>query len=244
MRRIAFSLLLILPLACTLGFGGQSVPMGALPRSISAPATPPTTACAVLAPASPVTTSAIDTTGATAIVFGTSFYALGGATGITVTDNKANGPAVALTVHTNGGEGSQLLYYLLPTVGPGHTFTISSTGGSNYYASACITLLFGPTVFDAGTDQGGTGVSTTCQTGTAINPGAGSHTIISAVTPGNEGAATPDSGFTVLGTPEPSGGVGWTLTEAYLIQASGSSVQPTWTHPAASNPACSIASFH
>lgn len=179
---------------------------------------------ATVAGASGGTTAAVNTTGANFIVLVT---AQSGTT--TVSDNKGN-TYTPLTLYTVSGGGSGQLYYCTPaTVGAGHTFTISTSFG--VLTAMAFSGMASSSVFQAGTDSGAFGFAVT-----TLQPGSTSPTGSSLIISGTAWSTT---GATVsIGTPSFNstyqtayaagsnlGGAG-----AYLIQASGSTLNPTWTY--------------
>src|SRR5580765_7474142 len=70
------------------------------------------------------TTAAIDTTGANLLVISASWVGFGSDS---VSDSKGN-TWVPLTQHASGTKKHQFFYCLTPTVGTGHTFTVSGGG--------------------------------------------------------------------------------------------------------------------
>lgn len=89
------------------------------------PATPALIANTTVAVPVTATTGAIDTTGATILVAGVSWFG-GGGVGV-VTDSKGN-VWTPLTAQASGNFNFQFFYAANPTVGSGHTFTL--TGGN------------------------------------------------------------------------------------------------------------------
>ena len=118
---------------------------------------------------STTTSSAIDTTGANFLVFAVSFY---GATVPSVSDNKGNTSNYQqLTVYGSPSYSTVLFYCASPTVGTGHTFTV--TGTSIFFAAEvqAFSGIVAVSPFQAGTDSGAAQSS-----GTSIQPGSISPT--------------------------------------------------------------------
>lgn len=172
------------------------------------------------------TTDAIDTTGADLLV-----VHVGHGTGGdgTITDSKSN-TWTALT--TQGGE-STLWYCLNPTVGTGHTFTV--TGGS--FPSISVAAFSGECTYDQ--ESGGTDN----QPG-AITPAANGALLISgfAHQQTSFGVVAVNSGFAIAAefTYSAGGRIGSAL--AYFEQATAASIQPTWSNGVAAR-GVSMASF-
>lgn len=212
-------------------------------RSFNTVAVPPLSVlasanCFSLGVNSPNTTSAIDTTGASMIAVSIAYQIASGT--LTVTDNKGNGDAVALPPTTTGTNvESQIFYWLNPTVGTGHTFTV--TGGSPYFASACITPIAGGSgVFDS--SALGANANPTC----AIEPfdaGSGPHILITTAGATLAGTASIDNSFTVDAQQALVAATSYGIASAHLIQSpNGSSVSAVWT--IAGSVSCTVASFH
>ena len=92
-----------------------------------------------------VTSNAIDTTGANLIVLAVSYYGGLGNTLIAgeVSDSKGN-TWTALTNRGSNNAGNVRLFYCSnPTVGSGHTFTASDSGGGGTYPSLFAIALSG-----------------------------------------------------------------------------------------------------
>lgn len=187
------------------------------------------------------TTSAINTTGSNLIVVGISYSNSLGTP--TLSDSKSN-TWTPLTVHieSNVSGAAHIFYYCSnPSVGSGHTFSLS---GATAYASICV-AAFGNAkasspfdVQNGGVQEGGT----TVQVGN-VTPSENGELLISGIILYDPGIPTIDSGFTIIDTQQHSGGVNFGSSIAYLIQTSAGSLNPTWTLPASDTSAGSIATF-
>jgi hypothetical protein len=217
--------------------------VGSATYTISASGPTFTENCYQISNSIPYTTSAVDTTGSTFIAIAWAAYSL--PSGFSVTDNKGNGSASTLTVYGNES-GTLWQYYAQPTVGSGHTFTLNNTLGPPY-AQVCIYVWKGVTgLLDSGTDSGANPSSgTTCQPASAINPGSGTHVVLTAVADNSHMSTTQaiNSGYTADQVLAGISGDYISLATAHLIQNPGASTQPTWS--GLSTPvACSIFAFH
>jgi hypothetical protein len=182
---------------------------------------------------SPITTSAIDTTGADLIVLVRSVYDNG--TPSTPTDNKSN-TWTALTRRQATGDTAydvRIWYSVNPTVGSGHTFTQGSSGA--IYPSLHVMAFSGShaSPFDQESGQG-TGSVTSVQAG-SLTPSEGNCLVISGMVsngglPGIDGTYT-ESATAAIGGTSVSGGI------AYDIQTTATATNPTWSwsgsHPSA-----------
>ena len=241
MKRIALAVLLSLCGAALLGMGGQSVPMGALPVALGTSA--PTTTCSAMVNVNPYTTPASNTTGAGAVVVSVGFYTGTGAALMSVTDNKGNGSATALPVYKGNDVAVATLYYVLPTVGTGHTFTITSNAGSPYAGVAMRNCRAWRNHGGCRVISGSGGSGDNCSTG-AVTLTGGGYAAISSFAFANVPVTSVNNAFTIGGS---LAGVTATYigdAEAYLKAAAGS-LNPTWTATGQNDVgACSIISFH
>jgi hypothetical protein len=183
------------------------------------------------------TTSAVNTTGANLIVIQASNYAVQAAP--TITDNKSN-TWTALTAQAGSVVRGTLYYCLNPTVGSGHTFTITSTGG---YPSLSILAFSGvatTSAFDV--QNGSTASSSTTVAPGSITPSAANELVITGVGTQSAAVSSVGSGFTIGST------ANWSASQfgsslAYLIQTTATAENPTWTMSGSATLSAEIASF-
>jgi hypothetical protein len=173
-----------------------------------------------------ITTSAIDTSGANFLV--TCVQSSGGTR--TMSDSYGN------TWQALGysGNAAQLFYSYNPTVGTGHTFTATTSGGDISIAVAAFSgMLTTSSVYESGSNVYGSpigGSQGPVQAG-SITPATSGDLIINGLgwtkTSGSQGTVSIDSGFTLLDLT----GIGnWSnAVLAYLITSSTSSEDPNWT---------------
>lgn len=190
--------------------------------------------------ANSITTSSIDTTGASLIVVGMSRDDSTQPTGLS--DNKNNQWTHIITV-VQGATRSSLFYTKATNVGAGHTFT-------NDRISNFCTLYVGAFSGEAGeypflVDKTAANniSSTTLSTG-SITPTYNNELIVTHL--GISGAGTPisiDSGFTEIGEIDFNTGVYYGGSMAYIIQTTASAVNPTWTRTNSNPMATTMASF-
>lgn len=189
-----------------------------------------------------VTTSSIDTTGATLITLCVASY---GASAVpTMSDSKSN-TWTQRTTYTPAGDNVRhtIFYCVSPTVGSGHTFTAS---GSGIYPAIAARAWSGNATTGTYLTENG---QSTSSTQTSYAPGS--------VTPSSNGAllvagwalyggtTSPsiDNGFTIAGTVNYSSGNCFGLRDAYLIQTSAGAINPTLSWTTAVKVASSIAAF-
>lgn len=167
------------------------------------------------------TTTAADTTGANFLV-----ASIGGSSvsNCAMSDSKSNS-WTALTPAS--GTASTITFYSTPTtVGSGHTFTV----GTCTFASMVVSAWSGMvtmSVFQTGVQSQATG------TGSSIQPGSvtpsGKTLLISALSEEDTTTQSINSGFTIIVAIQFSNGNYFGVTQAYLKQASGAAVNPTWS---------------
>lgn len=186
------------------------------------------------------TTGSCDTTGATLAILGVAYYNLIGA--ITLSDSKSN-TYTPRTEYSNTGYTARIYYCASPTVGSGHTFTLS---GNSTYACLFAAAFSGAHATPYDQENGNTsGSGATLQPG-SITPTEDNELIIT-VAAGNVTPADPTSingGYTITGhfansVNNVAGGM------AYVIQTTAAATNPTWTYTgdAPNVSAAAIASF-
>lgn len=173
----------------------------------------------------PFTLGPIDSTGGDLICV--SCAAGGNAGGATITDSKGN------TYSLVASGDSEIHYCQAPTVGTGHTFTMS--GGSEFAPGMSVAVYSGSAATPL--DQHATPSGST-QPG-SITPTQDGELIVTGLD-GHDGSGfTIDSGFTVATQTPFTGGQWWGSAQAYLVQGTAAAVNPTWSYGISS----SIASF-
>jgi hypothetical protein len=187
-----------------------------------------------------VTTTGINTTGASLIVLAIAYYPTVGVA--TPTDSVGGNTWNALPAYGNQNPYIKMYYAINPKTGTSQTFTESD--GQNYPA-ICV-LAFNGTVTTNGFDtQNGTttSASTPISTG-SITPTYNNEVLVSSLGAGGGSSYTIDSSFTIPagGTLDFSGGNYWGIGIAYLIQTTATAENPTWNGDGSFNSA-TIASF-
>ena len=181
------------------------------------------------------TTAGFDTTGANFIAI-----CLSGVTGSTApTDNKSN-TYTARTRYSSGGVGIVLYYVQAPTVGSGHTFTISS-GGS--VPSIFAIALSGSDVTPFDVENGGNGAGVTSHQPGSVTPSVDNELLISCLNYADTTTISINSSFT-LPVQEPLvGGQHYGGALAYKIQTSAGAENPTWSWTNVSSVSAGIYTF-
>lgn len=171
------------------------------------------------------TSPSADTTGANLIVLS---YSLDRTQTATLSDNKGN--TYTKLTERNDGAASKvgIAYCSNPTVGSGHTFTISGN-----FSDMMITAWSGAaatSVFDVEAAGGSSVSSTTVQPG-SITPSQANSLIISTLSSVQNTPTTVsiNGGFAISDQSALAGGLNYGNAQAYLIQTAASSSNPTWT---------------
>ena len=172
------------------------------------------------------TSASFDSSGATLMT-----VELGTNTGTStvVSDNKGN-TYVKRVNKVNGSVTAQIYDCLTPTVGTGHTVTVTN---SSFY-TALIQSWSGFTagaVFDTSNSNSTTGTS--CTSGSVTPAASGSLLICIGVPPDHSsGVMSVDSGFTIIDQAQYLGGVAEGGCASYLVQTSATAENPStsgWT---------------
>jgi hypothetical protein len=182
-------------------------------------------------------TASLDTTGADLIIL---VLSCDSATTPTVTDNQSN-TYTALSPQPGGqNRDTQIIYCQAPTVGTGHTWTVS---GSNDFPSICISAWSGSTSTPLDQSNGGSiGFATSLQTG-SVTPIADNELIICALGRSNNEGVTIDSGMTILDQVTDSAFGKAVSALAYEIQTTATTRNPQWSWTSADQGEAAIATF-
>lgn len=167
------------------------------------------------------TSAAMDTTGATLLVFNASWYT-GFTADATVSDSKSN-TWTPLTKHISGSGAHRFFYCLTPSVGTGHTFTI---GGGAVYAAAIIGAFSGVVSYQTESGAGSESSPLACGSVTPLSNGA---LIVTGLSANQDAADAVTPGFSVVTTVPAVGGVNMQSSGAYLVQTTAAAINPTWS---------------
>lgn len=191
-----------------------------------------------------VTTTGIDTSGANLVVIAVTGY---GGTAIAPTDSKSN-TWTGLTLQVTTGTARSRLFYCSPcTVGSGHTFTITTTGGYPSLAVASFSNILASSPSDVETGAI-TNSGTTLSTG-SITPSQNNELIVSGIAAGATGdpdggvAKTIGAGMAIIDQVLYGGGTHLSGGLAYKVQTAATAINPAWSWAATSDAAVTIASF-
>lgn len=186
-----------------------------------------------------VTTPAIDTTGANLIVLAVSSYAA--TSEPTISDSKSNTWS-QLTIRSAGDTRFRLFYCAGPTVGSGHTFTVSPSAG-NPYQSFCVGAFSGAaasTPFDQ--QNGATATGTSLATG-SVTPSEDNELVIAGLNFAAVNTISVNGGFTISDQINYSASVRFGSAMAYLIQTSLAAANPSFSWSTSTAAAAGIATF-
>src|SRR5215471_5785447 len=135
------------------------------------------------------TTGSINTTGADLIVVNV----VGADVSLSLSDSKGN-TYTPLTAQSRNSLISQLFYVQAPTVGSGHTFTVSA---SSIFAAIQVTAWSGSAASPFDVETGATGVSiTSLQTG-SLTPGQDNELLVTGLLFDHSNTVSIDLGFTI-----------------------------------------------
>lgn len=183
-----------------------------------------------------VTTSPIDTTGATLLVI---VEGRAGAV-VTPTDSKGNTWTKLNTV--TGVAISAIYYSANPTVGTGHTFTVTGSGNFPALTVAAFSGVVAVSPFDQ-QSVGDTGTVTSIQPH-SVTPSENNELIVTGLEiSGVVGSLAVDSSFTIIDNIPFVNSNSFGVALAYLVQGTAAAVNPTWSWTTSTNVACTIATF-
>jgi hypothetical protein len=187
---------------------------------------------------SAVTTSGVDTTGATLLIASVAWVYNGTQT---LTDSKSNTWTALNNYNASPQCQVQLFYVVNPTVGTGHTFTVS---GSTIYPAVTVTAWTGQAASPVDQQNGNTASATTIATG-SVTPSQGNELLIATTCHNNAYASSIDSQFTISDDDQGANGLAYGNVMAYIVQgATPLTVNPTFSGNGLSNVwAAAIATF-
>lgn len=183
------------------------------------------------------TTGAVDTTGASLLIIHVASFAAVDS----VSDSKGN-TWTPLTSH--GGANSRhtrFWYAANPTVGSGHTFTVSGTLIFPHIAVAAFSGAATTSPFDQ--ENGATSADATTLATGSVTPGEDNELLVSGCCGAMTSSPTINSGFTVTDDAPFGSGNNMQGGLAYLVQTSAAAVNPTWNFNNTGGVGASIATF-
>jgi hypothetical protein len=180
------------------------------------------------------TTSGVNTTGATLIVLAVASYS--NATIPNPTDSKSNTWTHLTSISVSTDVVIRMHYCLNPTVGSGHTFSVSTT---SCFPSICMQAFSGVRDFEQETGHGTSSTVTTLQPG-PLTPGENNCLVLSAVA--NSGSSISASGYTVASR-NYGPGTNFGSALGYKIETTAAAADAAWTWTTATKAAAANAVF-
>lgn len=191
------------------------------------------------------TTSSINTTGANLIVACVHWYG-GASPGDTMAGNFSDSKSNTWTKLNVADSGASLyqrctfFYCAAPTVGSGHTFTVSTAYAS--YPTITVIAFSGAAAspYDSNQSTNGATSATSIQPG-SVTPSEDNCVLVSGGTINTANTKAINSSFTKLHDVAPSSGVYVAGTIAYKIQTTAGAENPMWSWTGAQDCAANIA---
>lgn len=187
-----------------------------------------------------ITTSAIDTTGATLLTVGVADY--DAVTIGTVSDSKGN-TWTPRTTRNNAAGSRVCLYDCVPggNVGSGHTFTYTVTGG---LPVICVIAASGGSGSPFDAETGAAQATGTTITPGSLTPAEANEILISMFMSNDSNAGVSvDSGFTVSDFANRVVGQHFEGAMAYLIETTATAQNPSWSVPDSTYSAVALAAY-
>lgn len=180
------------------------------------------------------TTPSLDTTGATLLVVLCVNTAASAAP--VITDSQSNTWTSLTAQSVSGNQRSFLAYVANPTVGIGHTFTLTGSGSSPLILASAWSGIVAASPFDQQNGNAAAGSATTIQAG-SITPGSNGELLIAACVTGAGIATTGNVQIDYQVSSIYNGGCSWVAVVgsswgAYLAfgnQVTAAATNPTWT---------------
>ena len=186
------------------------------------------------------TTASIDTTGCTGIFI---HAAYGPYTTATMSDSKSNTYSSAILIADDNGNRSNIFYCANPTVGTGHTFTISGTA---IYATLKVLACSGTNTSQTPQTSSVKGSGVTIQPG-SITPSENDMLVVTGLSSDvTFGTISPDSPFSSnYNAINDNGSTHKSNGSAREIQTTATARNPTWTYSSTSGyyKCCTMATF-
>jgi hypothetical protein len=181
-----------------------------------------------------VTSSAIDTTGATLLVMVT----CDNGDNTAISDSKGNTWShLTLQDSGSGGGRTQLHYVVSPTVGSGHTFTHNTSG---HFPALAVAAFSNGGIFDA--ENGNKTASATTLQPNSVTPTQDNELIIFGLGDARTTTASVNVG-TITDQLALAPGVAFAIALAYEVQTAATARNPTWTWTTAAREQAVIATF-
>lgn len=188
-----------------------------------------------------VSTSAVNTTGASLIVVGLTYRQTQGPH---ISDSKGNTWTICTKYEGSGSQSGVVFYYCVnPTVGSGHTFSNTDGGGTANFGGISVFAFSGTATSSPKDRENGQFIDPLGATATpgSITPSANNYVVLTTCMNWNGTAPTIPTGYT---------GFNWTTATAfaggcgYKIQTTASAENPSWGNMnSGSNGAVNVISF-
>jgi len=186
------------------------------------------------------TSSSIDTTGSNFLVVCLASQVFG--TG-TISDSNSNTwTALTNQIGSFADRWCRVFYSENPTVGSGHTFTVTGTNIFPTIAYASFSGVATSSSFDVENGPGSTGYGTSTDTGT-VTPSSTNELIVAGLNYDDNSVSTVDSGFTTIDTISRSGFGFSGIHFAYIVETSIVAKDPTFSWSNNDRAVAAIASF-
>lgn len=183
------------------------------------------------------TSASIDTTGANLIVVLLSYYVDNGSSSIS--DSKGNSWSVTNFVNSNIGVG--IYYCVAPTVGTGHTFSVSGTNNHALISVAAFSGFSGSPVDGNAFNSAGGGWTTI--TSGSITPSQANCVFFSGISLSQAATITPPAGFTIIQTQQQTFSTAFGHSFYYKVLSDTSAVNPSWSTDTSQNGRGASATF-
>lgn len=184
------------------------------------------------------TSAAIDTSGASLLIFHLSHYF---ATATSVSDSKGN-TWTGLTAQGSDEPRSRIFYAENPTVGTNHTFTITGVGS---YSTGEVAGFSGAATTTVADQETGAVVNpgTTLSTG-SITPSENNCLVVAGLSVNKDGSPYAiNASMTITDQFDYESGVNEGGALAYIVQTTAAAINPQWSGFASGAAAATIASF-
>lgn len=188
------------------------------------------------------TTGIVDTSGANLIVLAVAAY-----TGVTlaagdISDNKSNTSWVLAGGATYGPDATRIhtFYHLTPSVGTGHTFTVTKTSS---FCSSAVASFSGAHTSPYLSQDGGNATSTSVLPVTGVTPSEADCLVVSALADNDGGTLTDPAGFTRTNRQVKDPGNAYGIALAYMIQGAAALARPSWTSASSVELATQVVAF-
>lgn len=183
-----------------------------------------------------ITSGTLNTSTSTALIAAVIGYIPGGGNGTGIfSDSKSNTWAPRTAQSTSDIALRFFDAVSSPTVGSGHTFTVTGTA---IYASEAVLAIAGSGAFDQ--QNGATATNVSVLSTGSVTPGEDNEIVIAVIaTRNNAGTFSIDNGFTIAQQLDNDGNR-FAIGMAYKIQTTATAVNPQWSWPGGAQDAVAV----